>query len=108
MFKQQVPRVRLSIEQGTRSVPDDGRFHILIDSEIVFSSKTRSVALARYRQLRDDLLREAGIEQQRPDPEETKRREREFYEFRAVMTESMRQRTLKAKRKGGKGGSGGV
>ena len=108
MFKQQVPRVRLSIEQGTGSVPDDGRFHILIDSEIVFSSKTKSVALARYRQLRDGLLREAGIEQQRPDPEETKRREREFYEFWAVMTESMRQRTLKAKRKGGKGGSGGV
>jgi len=108
MFKQQVPAVGLSIEYGTRSVPDDGRFHVLIDSEIVFSSKTKSVALAHYRQLRDGLLREAGIEQQRPDPQETKRRERAFYEFRAVMTESMRQRTLKAKRKGGKGGSGGV
>ena len=108
MFKQQVPRVRLSIEQGTDAAPDDGRFHILMDNEIVFSSKTKAFALAKYRQLRDGLLREAGVEEQRPDPEEIKRREREFYEFQAVMAESMRQRTLKAKRKGGKGGSGGV
>jgi hypothetical protein len=108
MFRQQVPAVSLAIEHGTDSVPDDGRFYVLIGTEVVFSSKTKSVALARYRQLRDSLLREAGIEQERPDPEETRRREREFYDFQAIMSESKRQRALNAKRKGGKGGSGGV
>jgi hypothetical protein len=78
-------------------VPDDGRFHILVGTEVVSSSKTKSVALARYCQLRDSLLREAGIEQQQPDPEETKRREREFYDFQAVMSESTRQRALNAR-----------
>jgi hypothetical protein len=72
----------------------------------VFSSKAKSTALTRYRGLRDELLQNAGIEQMLPDPEETKRRERQFYDFQAVMTESMRQRTINAKRKGGKGESG--
>ena len=108
MFKQQVPTIGLSIEQGTNSVPDDGRFHVAIEGDIIFSSKSKSAALVHYRRLRDDLLRKAGIKPRAPDPEETKRREREFYDFEAVMSESMRQRTLKAKRKGGKGGSGGV
>ena len=108
MFRQEVRTIGLSIEQGTGSVPNDGRFHVVLDGNVVFSSRARSVALTRYRSLRDDLLRKAGIEQRPPDPEETKRREREFYDLQGVMTESMRQRTINAKRKGGKGGSGGV
>ncbi len=108
MFKQQVPTIGLSIEQATGSVPDDGRFHVAVEGDIVFSSKSKSAALVHYRRLRDDLLRKSGIENRVADPEETKRREREFYDFAAVMSESMRQRTLKAKRRGGKGGSGGI
>jgi hypothetical protein len=108
MFKQEVPTVGLSIEQGTDSVPDDGRFHVVAGGRIVFSSARKLAALAYYRSMRDDLLRDAGIAQTAPDPEETRRRERQFYDFQAVMSESMRQRTIKAKRRGGKGGSGGV
>ncbi len=108
MFKQEVLTVGLSIEQGTDSVPDDGRFHVVLGGQVVFSSRRKSAALAHYRSLRDDLLRNAGIAQTAPDPEETRRRERQFYDFQAVMSESMRQRTMKARRKGGKGGSGGV
>ncbi len=108
MFKQEVPTVGLSIEQGTDSVPDDGRFHVVVDGQVVFSSRRRSAALAHYRSLRDELLRNAGIAQTAPDPQETRRRERQFYDSQAVMSESMRQRTIRAKRRGGKGGSGGV
>jgi hypothetical protein len=108
MFKQQVPTIGLSLEQGTGAVPDDGRFHILIEGEIVFSCKARSTALSRYRELRDGLLSESDVEQRVPDPAETRRREREFYDFQAVKYESQRERALNAKRKGGKGGSGGV
>ena len=108
MLRQEVRTIGLSIEQGTSSVPDDGRFHVVVDGNVVFSSKVQSAALTRYRSLRDDLLQKAGIEQRPSDPEETKRREREFYDFQAVMSESMWQRTKNAKRKGGKGGSGGV
>jgi hypothetical protein len=90
MFRQEVRTIGLSIEQGTSSVPNDGRFHVVLDGNVVFSSRARSIALTRYRSLRDDLLRKAGIEQRPPDPEETKRREREFYDLQGVMTESMR------------------
>jgi hypothetical protein len=108
MFKQEVPTIGLSIEQGTGSVPDDGRYHVVVGGDVVFSSKARSTALGRYRSLRDNLLRKAGIERKVADPEQTRRRERQFYEFQAVMSESMRRRAANAKRKGGKGGSGGV
>jgi hypothetical protein len=108
MFRQEVRTIGLSIEQGTRSVPNDGRFHVVVDGNVVFSSKAKSIALNRYRSLRDELLRKAGVEHRPPDPEETKRREREFYDLQAVVSESMRQRTINAKRRGGKGGSGGV
>ncbi len=86
-------------------MPNDGRFHVVVDGIVVFSSKTKAAALTRYRTLRDDLLQNAGIEQRPPDPEETKRRERQFYELQAIMSQSMRQRTINAKRKGGKGGA---
>ena len=103
MFRQEVRTIGISIEQGTSSVPNDGRFHVVVDGIFVFSSKTKSAALTRYRSLRDDLLQTAGIEPRPPDPEETKRRERQFYELQAIMSASMRQRTINAKRKGGKG-----
>ncbi len=105
MFRQEVRTIGLSIEQDTSSVPNDGRFHVVVDGIVVFSSKTKAAALTRYRSLRDDLLQNAGIEQRPPDPEETKRRERQFYELQAIMSQSMRQRTINAKRKGGKGGA---
>jgi uncharacterized glyoxalase superfamily metalloenzyme YdcJ len=108
MFRQEVPDIGLSVEQGTSSVPDDGRFHVVVDGRVVFSSKVRSAALTRYRGLRDDLLQKAGTKQRPSDPAEMKRREREFFDLEAVMSESMRQRTMNARRKGGKGGSGGV
>ena len=108
MFKQEVPTIGLSVEQGTASVPDDGRFHVVAGGQIVFSSGQKAAALAHYRSLRNDLVRNAGIARTAPDPQETRRRERQFYDFQAVMSESMRQRSMKAKRKGGKGGSGGV
>jgi hypothetical protein len=108
MFKQELPTIGLSIEQGTDSVPDDGRYYVVVGGDVVFSSKARSAALGRYRSLRDSLLRKSGIKQKAPDPEETRRRERQFYDFQAMMSESMRQRAMNAKRKGGKGGSGGV
>jgi hypothetical protein len=108
MFKQEVPTIGLSIEQGTGSVPDDGRFYVVVGGEVVFSSKGRSRALAHYRSLRDDLLRKSGVERSAADPEELRRRERQFYDLQAVMSQSMRERAIKAKRKGGKGGSGGV
>jgi hypothetical protein len=51
MFRQEVPDIGLSVEQGTSSVPDDGRFHVVVDGRVVFSSKMRSAALTRYRRL---------------------------------------------------------
>jgi hypothetical protein len=108
MFRQEISKVGLSVEQGTASVPDNRRFYVLLEGEVIFDSPSKSAALARYRELRESLLREAGIRPAAPDPEATKRREREFYEMQAVRADSYKRREKKAQEKGGKGGRGGV
>ncbi len=36
----------LSVEKGTDRVPDDGRYHFLVDGEIVLSTTVEALALA--------------------------------------------------------------
>src|SRR5215467_6174652 len=36
----------LSVEKGTDRVPDDGRYHVLVDGEIVLSTPVEALALA--------------------------------------------------------------
>ena len=38
----------LSIEKGTENVPDDGRFHVLVDGEIVLSTGVEAAAIAEF------------------------------------------------------------
>jgi hypothetical protein len=60
VLKQSIPGLGLSLEQGTTSVPNDGQFHVILDTEIVFSSTSESRALSQYRLYRDRLLQERG------------------------------------------------
>ncbi len=46
-------RHRLSVEKGTENVPDDGRFHVLADGEIVLSTRVEAAAMAEFEDLRD-------------------------------------------------------
>jgi hypothetical protein len=36
----------LSVEKGTDRVPDDGKYHLLVDGEIVLSTTVEALALA--------------------------------------------------------------
>lgn len=51
-----MPSLNLSVEKGTSNVPDDGRFHVVKDGQIVASYKLFAPAEKRYRQ----LINEAG------------------------------------------------
>lgn len=46
-------RNSLSVERGTKNVPDDGRFHVLADGEIVLSTRVEAAAVAEFEDLRD-------------------------------------------------------
>jgi hypothetical protein len=109
-FKQELPRIGLSLEKGTQDVPDDGRYYVLVDGEIKFSSSSKKKASDHYLVLRDALLKESGrsLELAEVDPEETRRREREHYQMQAVRSESFERRMRLGWSKGGRGGRGGV
>jgi hypothetical protein len=105
MFKQEVPSIGLSIEKDTDAVPHDGRFHLMLKGDLIYSSAAKSTALARYRELRESLLAEAGFQPVAPDPGEALRRERRFFDLQAVTSESRHQKIAKSQKKGGKGRS---
>jgi hypothetical protein len=65
-FKQQVPRLALSVEQGTPAVPDDGLYHLVQDGSILASFKRREEALRAYRTERDRRLAATGVQQGAP------------------------------------------
>jgi hypothetical protein len=65
-FRQEVPSIRLSVEQGTERVPDDGRYHLMHDGTLGASFGSKSAALKSYRAARDQLLAAAGSSVQTP------------------------------------------
>lgn len=43
----------LSVERGTTNVPDDDRFHVLVDGKIVLSTRVEAAALAEFEEVKD-------------------------------------------------------
>ena len=62
-YKRELPRVELSIERATESVPNDGRFYLVWRGKIIGDFSSEKLALQRYK----EILAEVGFE-----PEETK------------------------------------
>lgn len=87
-------------------MPNDDRFHVLLDATVVFSSASKTRSLAEYRRLKDQLMKERGQSAQLPqvDPREILRRELAYYQTEAVLADSYGRRRRKAMRKGGKAG----
>ena len=46
------PKYGLSVEKGTDRVPDDGRYHFLVDDEIVMSTPVEALALAEMEEVK--------------------------------------------------------
>ena len=104
-YRQAVPTLNLSLERGTEEVPDDGRFHVVRDGAVVYTSQSQEDALRQYRDLRDQLLprTETGV-----DVKRIIEREVAEHEANRFLADSRRSKRARALKKGGKGGSGGV
>jgi hypothetical protein len=101
MYEKRHPRYSLSIEQGTLNVPDDDQYHVVVNGEILLSTRVLDYAQITYEEQREELRVAAGD----PDPREIIRRETAARELKALRSESV------AKTKnhgGGPGGRGGV
>jgi hypothetical protein len=101
VFRQSVPRLALSIEMGTDSVPDDGRYHVLLDGKRVYASAQKNLALSKYRDLREEL---AGAPQTpTPDSMRLLDKLRADVDIRAVQSASSQAKRANAthRRRGG-------
>lgn len=84
----------ISVEKGTAKVPDDGRFHVLVDNEIVLSTRVEAAALAEFEDVKA-----------RRDAERSKKREQLRGEtaYRLMRGESWAQKSSRDIKRGRQG-----
>jgi len=110
MYRQHVPELGLSIEMGTDAVPDDGLYYVLHKGEVIYSSPNEKRASRYYMEKKKQLFRERGgqPEPRRLTPEQRLEKERAYRDIQAMRVESFERRATNARKRGGRGGRGGV
>jgi hypothetical protein len=104
MYEKRHYKYSLSIEQGTDAVPDDDQYHVVVNGEIVLSTRVFELAKIIFEERREELRIAAGD----PDPREVLRRESAIRDAKTLQSESSAQQSRKSSRRGGPGGRGGV
>lgn len=84
----------VSIQRGTPAVPDDGRYHVFIDGEIVLSTKVEALAIAEF---------DEAVEQRRARRTELLRKELGDADIRAMRSASWAEKSGRDSRRGGRG-----
>jgi hypothetical protein len=84
----------LSVEKGTDRVPDDGKYHFLVDGEIVLSTTVEALALAE--------MEEVKSARQAPG-RELLQRERAALDVRTFRAANYAEKQGREQRKGGRG-----
>lgn len=103
MYERRHHKYRLSIEQGTAAVPDDNQYHVIVNGQIVLSTRVFDLAKITYEEQREELRLAASD----PDPHEIIRNENAKRELRAMRVDGVAARARR-NRGGGPGGPGGV
>lgn len=88
------PKHGVAIHRGTDVVPADDRYHLLVDGEIVFSTRGEAAVLVEYEAVREERMSK-GRDQLR--------REREAADLRSHRSESWAAKFARDTRKGGRG-----
>lgn len=84
----------LSVEKGTDRVPMDGRYHLLVDGEIVLSTSVEALALVEMEEVK--AARQAK-------GREMLRREMAAFDARAFQAAGHAEKQRRDQRKGGRG-----
>jgi hypothetical protein len=84
----------LSVEKGTDRVPDDGRYHLLVDGKIVLSTPVEALALAE--------LEEAKAARQ-AEGRELLKREMAASDIIAFRSSNYEEKLGRDRKKGGRG-----
>jgi hypothetical protein len=84
----------LSVEKGTDRVPDDGKYHFLVDDEIVLSTTVEALALAEMEEVKAERQARGR---------ELLRREREALDVSAFRAANYAEKQSRDQKKGGRG-----
>jgi hypothetical protein len=84
----------VSIQRGTSAVPDDGRYHVVLDGEIVLSTNVEAYAIAEFDEIR---------EQRRAPGRKLLREELGDAAFRSMRSAGWAEKNHRDSRKGGRG-----
>lgn len=102
MYKKVDKRYPVAIQSGTADVPNDGKYHVVDNGDIVLSTAVLEYAELRYAELRESHRVAAG----HPDPAEILARERAHKEMRALRAEGVNSQERRNRGKGPGGRSG--
>lgn len=91
--------LRVSIECGTDSVPDDGNYHVVVGGKIVESTPVLALAEAVYQEQCDERAAPAR---------ERLAREMAHRDIQAVRADAFDRRASAGRKRGGRGGRGGI
>ncbi|WP_165482938.1 hypothetical protein [Mycobacteroides abscessus] len=100
-----VRHLGVSVERGTDAVPDDGRYHVMYQNEIRYSSANQTLAQAHFELLAEETQ---AAHPELKSPREVIAKEQGFRDILSVRGEARHRARSKAEAKGGKGGRGGV
>lgn len=103
-YVRRVRHLGVSLECGTESVPDDGRYHVVYDGKVRESSGNLTIAEAHF-----DLLVEE-VQAAHPElknPRDVLAKEQGFRDILSVRGEARHRARSQQEAKGGKGGRGG-
>ena len=102
-YKQFIPAIDLSIEKNTGNVPSDGKFHIVKGGKVIHSFRNRKLAEEKFKQ----LLAESGFKPVQTHTAQINPLD-ESMERYAMAKDIFWAEGPKYRKKGGRGGRGGV
>lgn len=104
MYSKIDKRYPLSVEQDTPSVPDDGRYHVLNEGQIVLSTAVLDYALLTF----DELREVHRVARGDADPKQILANESAHRDVTRMRGEAIGKTQARKAKAGGPGGSGGV
>ena len=102
-YRHFIPELSISIERNTARIPNDGKFYILREGQIIDSFRTIGKAEARFRQLVKESGYKPKVSPTKPPSAIDEKLERYLDAKDLYWAESYKYRA-----KGGKGGRGGI
>lgn len=71
-FKQTIPGYDIAIERNTRNVLKDGRYHVMLKSNIVYSTKVLKLAQLKFNALLKEMGYSSNKMEKRPTVDDVK------------------------------------